>query len=150
MTYTAEAARSRYVGDQLETASGTRIILLCFDRLDRDLAQAGSAIERSDQGAANSALAHAQDLLSELATMLDVQAWEHAGALLSIYDYLLRLLPVANATKSAALVREAAGIVNEIGAAFRIAADTPADATATGLSDPASSDGAPRRFSFEA
>ena len=146
MTYTAEAARSRYAGDQLETASGTRIILLCFDRLDRDLAQAGSAIERSDHCAANSALAHAQDLLSELATMLDLQAWEHAGALLSIYDYLLRLLPVANATTSEALVREAAGIVGEIGAAFRIAADTPAEHP----SDSVPPDGTPRRFSFDA
>ena len=56
--------------------------------------------------------------------MLDTARWEHAGALLSVYDYLLRRMALANATKNAATVREVQGIVGELGSAFRTAAQT--------------------------
>ncbi len=134
--YTQNAVRSRYSIDNLETASGPRIVVLCFDRLDRDLAHALAAIDRQDHFETNSTLGHAQDLLSEMATMLDVGAWEHAGALLSVYDYLLRLLACANATKNGPMVRESARLVAELGAAFRAGASVTseiADATTDGV-----------------
>ena len=51
--------------------------------------------------------------------MLDTAAWDHAGSLLAIYDYLLRLLAVANAKKDVAMVHEAMRHLVEIGGAFR-------------------------------
>lgn len=156
--YTATAARNRFSAGNLEGASGPRIIVMCFDRLDRDLATALAAIERNDHYETNSHLGHAQDLISELATMLDTNVWEHAGSLLSIYDYLLRILAVANARKDASMVQEAARHITEIGTAFREAellAGRPAPATTPLLdgagadpSDPA--DPAPRRISVQA
>jgi flagellar biosynthetic protein FliS len=116
------AARSRYRQVNIEGASGPQVVVMCFDRLDRDLAGAVAGIEQQDHFATNQALAHAQDLIGELANMLDTSTWEHAGALLAIYDYVLRLLAVANAKKSAGMVREAARHIAEIGAAFRQAA----------------------------
>jgi flagellar protein FliS len=116
--------RRQFSADRLETASSARILVLCFDRLDRDLALARTAIQRGDHFAANEELTHAQDLVGELAAMLDLEVWEHAGSLLAIYDYLLRLLLRANSFKSEALVAEAQRLISEIGEAFRAAAAT--------------------------
>jgi flagellar biosynthetic protein FliS len=141
----ATTARDRFSAGNLEGVSGPRIVTMCFDRLDRDLAGALRAIEQSDHYETNAALSHAQDLISEMAGMLDTTQWQHAGALLAIYDYLLRLLAVANAQKNASLVREAAHHIAEIGAAFRQAAVEP---TTTGRS--LDHDGVRPSFSIQA
>lgn len=114
--------RHQFSSDRLETASSSTILVLCFERLDRDLAMASTAIADGDHYTTNEHLGHAQDLLGEVATMLDPTAWEHAGSLLAVYDYVLRLIAQANITKSDALVREAQRLLAEIGDAFRSAA----------------------------
>jgi flagellar protein FliS len=116
------AVRNRYVVDHLGTASNAKILTMCFDRVDRDLATAQAAIERGDYATTNEELGHAQDLLGEMAMMVDTDAWEHAGSLLAVYDYVLRLLAVANLEKNALLVTEAQLLIGEIGEAFRAAA----------------------------
>ena len=118
----AIAQRARFASDGLETASNARILTLCFDRLDRDLLHARAGLDRGDHFATNEALGHAQDLLGELAGMLDLEAWQHAGSLLALYDYLLRLLQTANVHKAVGLVAEAQRLITEIGDAFREAA----------------------------
>jgi flagellar protein FliS len=132
------AARARFTSDRLETASNAQIVVLCFDRLDRDLETARDAIEREDHFTANDSLHHAQDLLGELALMVDQEAWEHAGALVAVYDYLLRLLAAANIHKSIALVAEAQHLISEIGDGFRGAArDVASNASGASPSGPA-------------
>lgn len=127
--YTADNVRDRY-SSGLDTASGPTVVTMCFDRIERDLSDALEALTPVgdaaliDHDRVNRALGHAQDLVSELATMLDTGRWEHAGALLSVYDYLLRRMALANATKNASTVREVQGIVGELGSAFRTAAQT--------------------------
>jgi flagellar protein FliS len=152
--YNASAAHARqhFSAGNLEGVSGARIVVMCFDRLERDLTIAVAAIERGDHFTANDALGHAQDLLGELATMLDPAAWEHAGSLLSIYDYLLRLLAVANMKKDVGKVNEAMRHIGQLAEAFR-AAEREAFATPTipiaGVSAP--QDPAPaRRISVRA
>jgi flagellar secretion chaperone FliS len=122
VSFSAGAQRSRFTDGSLETASGGQVIVMCFDRLDRDLDGALIAIDATDHETTNSLLRHAQDLLSEMVGMLDVEAWEHAPALLSVYDYLLRRLAQANMFKDAAAVSEARHLIGEIGDAFRTAA----------------------------
>jgi len=131
--YSADAARNRFNAVSFEGVSGPRIVVMCFDRLERDLTTAVAAIERSDHYEANSALGHAQDLIGELAGMLDTAAWEHAGSLLSIYDYLLRLLAVANMKKDQAKVREALRHIGELAEAFRSAERDAIAATAPAI-----------------
>jgi flagellar protein FliS len=116
--------------DSLATLSGPRVVVMCFDRLDRDLAAAAEAIGSRDLFKANTALQHAQDLVTELLVMLDVEAWEHAPTLASVYDYLVRLLAAANTTKRMSKVEEAQRLVAELGDAFREAA-APKTAPAT-------------------
>ena len=113
--------RSRFGDDSLETMAGHRVVVLCFERLVRDCDVALAAMERADHDATNTALRHAQDLLGEVVAMLDVDAWEHGSALLSVYDYLLRRLALSNVTKDPAGVAEARRLLGELGEAFAAA-----------------------------
>lgn len=134
---TADTMLDRFNSDGAHTASGPRIVVMCFDRLDRDLAQAIAAIEQGDHFEANETLGHAQDLLGEVAAMLDLESWEHAGSLVSVYDYVLRRLATANIIKDVTLVAEAQRLVTEIGDAFRVAAEPVPVAAADASSDSA-------------
>lgn len=145
----AVTARDRFATGNVDTVSGPKIVVMCFDRLDRDLAGALVSIERGDHFETNAALGHAQDLLGEMATMLDVEAWEHAPALLSVYDYLLRVLAVANMTKDPVRVAEAQRLVADLGEGFRAAARHSISTSPQHVADPA--DGTePRHLSVQA
>lgn len=122
MIPTPDARRDAFAEGSLQTASASKIVTMCFDRLDRELAAAAAAIDVEDHFACNMALAHVQDLLTAMAEMLDLEAWEHAGSLVALYDYLLRLTAAANTYKDAGSVDQARRIVGELGDAFRAAA----------------------------
>lgn len=120
--YTSNTLRDRFVDGALTTASGPRIVVMCFDRLDRDLSGAIEALESEDTGRAHELLCHAQDLVHELLCMLDLDAWEHSATLAEIYRYVISLLTRANVTKQAAGADEARRLLAELGDAFRQAA----------------------------
>lgn len=122
--YSPDTMLDRFAAGSVQTATGPKIVVMCFDRLDRDLATALIALEDGDHYETNASLGHAQDLLGEMAGMLDLDTWDHAGHLLSVYDYLLRRLAQANAAKDARHVHEAQRLVAELGDAFRQAAVT--------------------------
>ncbi|MFK7918451.1 MAG: flagellar export chaperone FliS [Ilumatobacter sp.] len=117
------AARSAFSDGDVATASPARVLVKCFDRLDADLGHALTAITEKDHETTNRLLCHAQDLLSEVVGMLEPDKWEHSGALLSLYDYALRLIGAANIQKKADPVREAQTVLAELGSAFRTAAE---------------------------
>ncbi|MCU1361295.1 MAG: fliS, partial [Ilumatobacteraceae bacterium] len=91
-----QSLRSRFTDGGLDTASGPKVIQLCYERLDRDIDGALSAMARRDISGAHETLCHAQDIVCELLCMLDLDRWEHAGSLASIYRYVLELLTQAN------------------------------------------------------
>ena len=127
--YSPDTMLDRFATDNLQTAGGPKIVIMCFDRLDRDLLTALIAIEENDHFETNRLLGHAQELLGEMADMLDLEIWEHANALLSVYNYVLRRLAQANVSKDPSLVLEAQRLMTEIGDAFRqAAASAPATA----------------------
>lgn len=135
--FSAGSQRSRFTDGAIETASGSQVIVMCFDRLERDLDGALNAIDERRHEHTNSLLRHAQDLLTEMVAMLDVEAWEHAPALLSVYDYVLRRLAHANMFKDPAGVAEARKLIGEIGDAFRGAAtELAAQPAATAAQSP--------------
>lgn len=149
--YTANAARNRFSAGNLEGVSGPRIVVMCFERLERDLSEAIAAIDANDHFQANRALCHAQDLIAELALMVDADAWEHAASLLALYDYLLRLLPIANMKKDPGRVNEALRHVVELGSAFREAERSlAARVTPAAATEPAAEREPARRISVQA
>lgn len=121
-SFSAGSQRSRFADGAIDTASGSQVVVMCFDRLERDLDGALAALEATEHEQTNALLRHAQDLLAEMVAMLDLDAWDNAVALLSVYDYLLRRLAQANTFKDAAAVREARHLIGEIGDGFRGAA----------------------------
>lgn len=141
--------RFAFSNDDLATASPRRVLVKCFDRLDVDLEQALAALDDKDPETANRLLGHAQDLLGEVARMLDVDAWQPAGGLLAVYDYVLRLLAVGNMQKEPSLISEARTLLGEIGDAFRDASrsieQSPAP-TAPAPAAPAAPAAAPTPF----
>jgi flagellar protein FliS len=120
--------RNKFTAGALETASPAKIVVMAFDRLDRDLAGALVAIDSRDVPKAHELLVHAQDLVHELLCMLDLDAWEHAPKLASIYQYVGELLTKANMHKRTAEVHEARTLLADIGDAFRQAAVSAATA----------------------
>jgi flagellar protein FliS len=113
------ALRARFTDGALTTASGPKVITMCYDRLDRDLAGAIDALDLADVSTAHELLTHSQDLVHELLCMLDLDAWEHAAALAAIYRYVIQLLTAANVHKRATDAREARDLLGQLGDAFR-------------------------------
>lgn len=123
MSFSSQLLRARFTEGALSTASGPRVVVMAYDRLDRDLAGALAAIEAKDVPTAHELLVHAQDIVHELLCMLDLDAWEHAASLAAIYQYVGELLTRANVTKTAKDAIEARRLLAELGDAFRQAAN---------------------------
>ena len=74
----------------------SRMLVLLYDRLLRDLDDAEVSIGTGDRYGANIALLHAQEIVSELEHALDPSVWGAAGELSSIYLYVQGRLVRAN------------------------------------------------------
>jgi flagellar secretion chaperone FliS len=74
----------------------SRMLVLLYERLIRDLDDAEVSIGTGDRYGANVALLHAQEIVSELERALDPQVWNAAGELSSIYMYVQGRLVRAN------------------------------------------------------
>ncbi|MGD9705411.1 MAG: flagellar export chaperone FliS [Acidimicrobiia bacterium] len=147
--YSSQALRNQFTDSALQTASGPRIVVMCYDRLDRDLGEAIDALATKDLQRAHLALCHAQDLVHELLCMLDRDVWEHAGTLADLYVYIGKQLAAANMAKSPAITAEARHLLAELGDAFRTAAGHVAAPVGTAAST-VSVDGAESRWSVTA
>lgn len=90
------AVRTRYVDDTVATASPSKLLTMLYDRLVLDLQRAETEQRAGNAVAAAPHLTHAQDIVSELASTLDVTAWDGARQLMAVYTYLLTELVGAN------------------------------------------------------
>jgi flagellar protein FliS len=116
------ALRARYIGDSVSTASPGRLLVMLYERLVLDLAQAEGALRNRDREATNRHLVHAQDIIMELRATLDLTAWEGAGRLANIYTFLLAELMAANVTADAARVTACRELIEPLLDAWRQAA----------------------------
>ncbi len=91
-----ERAVGRYGDDATATASPARLVVMLYDRLVLDLARGRQAQLDGDRETANDQLAHAQDIVAELLSSLDVEAWEGGANLASLYRWVIRELITAN------------------------------------------------------
>jgi len=132
-------ARSAYVATAVETAAPTRVVTLLFDRLLLDVDRAASALTTADATAAAGHLQHAQDIVAELMSSLDEDAWDGGPGLMSLYTYLFSALVDAGVHADAEKLAECRSIVaplaeawHEAAASLTAAAPAPAPA-ASGL-----------------
>jgi flagellar protein FliS len=123
MTYGRQA--NRYLGDALATATPAALVVMLYDRLVLDLQRAEQAQKEGDRETAHVNLIHAQDIVHELQNSLDVDAWEGAQGLMSLYTWLLQELAVANVSCDAARTEQCRTVtVEPLAEAWRQAALT--------------------------
>jgi flagellar protein FliS len=122
MTYANQAARSRYAADAVSTASPARLLVMLYDRLVRDLVTAEEAAGTGDLATMGRELVHAQDIVLELRTSLDLTVWDGAQGLSDLYTYLHGELITANVRRDAARIASCRSLVEPLRDAWRTAA----------------------------
>jgi flagellar protein FliS len=121
------ALRQRYLQDAVSTASPATLLVMLYDRLVLDLLRAEGALREKDRQAANTQLQHAQDIISELANTLDMDVWDGARQLMSIYNFLLTTLVDANINGDADLVVSCRELIEPLQDAWQRAASQVAE-----------------------
>lgn len=94
-----QRAAGRYSGDAVSTASPARMLVLLYDRLVLDLARARQAQIDGERQVASDNLTHAQDIVAELLSSLDVDAWDGGPQLARLYTWLISEMVRANVSK---------------------------------------------------
>ena len=115
-------ARYGYLAATVATAAPSRLLVMLYDRLGLDVDRAEAALRNGDIGAASAQLVHAQDIVSELLSSLDVDAWDGGPGLQSIYTYLLTELITANTTADPERALACRAIIAPLHDAWRVAA----------------------------
>lgn len=122
MALTADAMRARYAADAVGTASPARLLTMLYDRLLRDLNVAEAAIVAGDGQTAHNELLHAQAIIEELSASLDVDAWDGARGLVSLYEFIHAELVAANVAKDACRVASCVRLLEPLRDAWHQAA----------------------------
>ena len=119
---TSPQLRDRYLSDSVNTASPAKLLIMLYDRLVLDLAHGEEALRGGEREAAHYRLTHAQEIILELRTTLDLDAWSGAAGLASLYGWLLTELIGANIGRDADRVAACRAIVEPLRDAWREAA----------------------------
>jgi flagellar secretion chaperone FliS len=119
---TSPQLRNRYLADSINTASPGKLLIMLYDRLVLDLLHGEEALRTDDRDLASERITHAQEIILELRTTLDVAAWSGAAGLASLYGWLLTELIQANIKRDADRVAACRGIVEPLRDAWREAA----------------------------
>ena len=119
---TAPHLRDRYLQDSITTASPAKLLLMLYDRLILDLMKGEEALRADEREEAHERLTHAQEIVLELRTSLDVDAWSGAPALANLYGWMLTELIGANTGKDADRVAACRALVEPLRDAWREAA----------------------------
>jgi flagellar protein FliS len=104
---------------------------MLYDRLVTDLFQGEEALRADDRELSAERLTHAQEIILELRTTLDVDAWSGAPGLASLYGFLLTELIQANIKRDADKVASCRALVEPLRDAWREAASLAAAGSAT-------------------
>ncbi len=113
---------NRYLQDSVATASPGKLLVMLYDRLVMDLTQGEEALRNGSREVANDKLNHAQEIILELRTTLNVEAWDGAPGLANLYGYLLTELIGANIARDPERVKSCRGHVEPLRDAWREAA----------------------------
>lgn len=116
------SARNTYMGGMVSTASPARLLVMLFERLGVDVGKAIACQEASDFAAASPHLLHAQEIVLELRSSLDHEAWDGAERLDAIYGWLHRELIRANVGRDITVTRACKQIVDPLVETWREAA----------------------------
>jgi flagellar protein FliS len=126
----AASLRARYMGDAVTTASPHRLLVMLYDRLALDLERAQVALAQGDRQEVSAQLQHAQEIVLELHSSLQVDAWEGGPRLAALYTWLHSELVQANVKADRNRVSSCLQVVEPLRDAWRQAAASLAAAPA--------------------
>jgi flagellar protein FliS len=121
---TTASLRARYLGDAVATSSPQQVLVMLYDRLALDLERAHKAVAAGDRQAANDQLQHAQAIVLELLSSLQVDAWEGGPRLAALYNWLLNEMMQANVKLDTNRISACRQVVDPLRDAWRQAAAT--------------------------
>jgi flagellar protein FliS len=99
------ARRAQFNRDVILTATPAHLLTMLYDRLLLDLHRAETAQEAEDWQTSSDNLLHAQEIVAELSSSLDLDVWDGADALLGVYNFVARALIYANTNRDIASTR---------------------------------------------
>jgi len=114
--------RSRYLADTVATAGPSRLLTMLYDRLVLDVERAEVALRTGQLIEGTRQLAHAEDIVAELISSLDTDAWDGGPGLMSLYTYLHSELLGASLSGSAERVAACRELIVPLRDAWREAA----------------------------
>jgi len=114
--------RNRYLEDSISTASPGKLLIMLYDRLVMDLFHGEEALRAGHRELANDKLNHAQEIILELRTTLNVDAWVGGPGLAGLYGFLLTELIQANIKLDGDKVAGCRALVEPLRDAWREAA----------------------------
>ena len=118
----AASLRSRYLSDAVATSSPQQILVMLYDRLALDLERAQKAVAAGERAVANEQLQHAQAIVMELMSSLQVDAWEGGPRLAALYNWLITELVQANVKQDTNRISACRQVVEPLRDAWRSAA----------------------------
>jgi flagellar protein FliS len=118
----AVSLRTRYLGDAISTASPQQVLVMLYDRLTLDLERAQLALRDGRRDDAGGQLRHAQEIVFELLSSLQVDAWEGGPRLAALYNWLVAELNQAMVKHDAGRVASCLQVVEPLRDAWRQAA----------------------------
>ena len=130
MNYARQSARTAYQGNAIATASPARLLVMLFERLVLDAERGQVALLSGAREEANQQLVHAQAIVTELQSTLNVDAMPAGQELLALYDYLQRLFVKANVSQDQIAAAEAVRLSRHLCDTWRQAAMLAAAASA--------------------
>ncbi len=121
-TRSVHGAQSAYRENAVATASPARLLVMLVERLVLDGERALAAQQSGDWSAAHQHLLHAQDIVVELESSLDVDRMSAGRQLLSLYQYLRGCLVEGNVKRDPVKTGEALGLARQLCDTWREAA----------------------------
>ena len=110
---------NRYLQDSISTASPGKLLVMLYDRMIMDLHQGEEALRAGEREVANDKINHAQEIILELRTTLDVDAWSGAPGLAGLYGFVLTELIGANVARDADRVAACRALLEPLRDAWR-------------------------------
>jgi flagellar protein FliS len=126
----AASLRARYLGDAVATGSPQQVLVMLYDRLALDLERGHKAVAAGDRDRASAELQHAQAIVMELLSSLQVDAWEGGPRLAALYNWLIGELIQANVRMDTNRVSACRQVVEPLRDAWRQAAASLAGSSA--------------------
>lgn len=97
-----------------EAMTPARIVVLLYERLQRDLGDAEAAFAAGDRYGAHRALVHAQEIVSELDGALDPTVWSEAPRMSQLYGFVASHLVEANVRQDIGALRACRAVIDPL------------------------------------